>query len=367
MSPELSRQIQTARTVSIFFMVYAHTSPGIAEANLSEIGIRGVDVVFFFFSSLVAKSAVPLLSILSGWLLVDALGSKRFSQILQGKARTLLAPMVFWNVLLLVLISFYAILTGEVWRLPQSAVSWINAVFSLTALPANIHLAFLRDLFVCAAAAPALLWLGRRWPLAVLAVLVFLAVADPLAPFILRAEILLFFTIGLLLRAKAVNVDWIMRSWVDVSAAFAISGFLLLYLQMQALSGNLVISELVMTSLVLTVRLCAAMFFWCIACALLNTALEPMISRAGEYVFIVFCSHVILFKALSLIGRDLLGGYYGEWFLPYFLIQPLLAFLVGWLIFKGCKMGAPALLPLILGRRGRRAQRPAMDLPLQRS
>ena len=153
-------QIQSARVISIFFMAYAHVSPGIVEADIAARGVRGVDFLFLFLGSLVAKSAVPLLSVLSGWLLFDTLNGRPFQGILRSKVRTLLVPMVLWNAVLLGLIGLFVLGTGEEKWLPQSGLGLLNGLFSLTGPPANIHLAFLRDLFVCVLLSPVMVNYG---------------------------------------------------------------------------------------------------------------------------------------------------------------------------------------------------------------
>ncbi len=344
-----SERIQSARVISIFFMTYAHVSPGIAEADFQTHAVRGADLVFFFLGSMVAKCAVPLLSIVSGWLLFGSLQAKSYRQIARGKVWTLLVPMVLWNAILLALISGFVVITKEPHWLPQNIVAWINALFSLTAVPANIQLAFLRDLFVCALAAPALVWIGRRTPLALIAGLALAAILVPPNPVVLRPEIAFFFGIGLLLRMNAIRFDWIDRFGINATIAFGLTGILLLYLQMQGLAGSWSAPQWVTNTLVLVVRLSAALFFWWLAGVLLRTALAPVILAAGEIVFLVFCSHVILFKVLSLIGRDVLGGYYGDWYALYFMVQPLAAFLAGWLLYRALQAMAPGALALLTG------------------
>lgn len=331
-------------------MCYAHVSPGIVESDFKTHGVRGLDLIFFFLSSMVAKSAVPLLSIISGWLLVGTLQAKPYGRLVQGKVRTLLVPMVLWNIILLVLIAGFTVATGEDQWLPDTAMAWINGLFSLTGTPVNIQLAFLRDLFVCALAEPALAWAAIRVPLALLAALALCAAFVASNPVILRPEIALFFGIGLVLRLHAVSLDRLERAGPHAALAFGLTGTLLLYLQMQGLAGTWQVPQWAHNALVLAVRLSAALCFWWLAGVLLRSALAPIVIAAGSFVFLVFCSHVILFKALSLVGRDMLGGYYGVWYPLYFMVQPLAAFLAGWLLFRALRTRTPGALAVLTGQ-----------------
>jgi hypothetical protein len=158
---------------------------------------------------------------------------------------------------------------------------------------------------------------------------------------ILRPEIAFFFGIGLLLRMKAVNFDWIDRFGINVTIAVRLAGVLLLYLQTLGFAGSWSAPQWLKSALTLAVKLSAALFFWWLAGALLRSFLAPIILAAGEIVFLVFRSHVILFKALSLIGRDMVGGYFGGWYALYFMIQPLAAFLAGSLLYRALQANAP--------------------------
>ena len=172
---------------------------------------------------------------------------------------------------------------------------------------------------------------------------------------------MLFFTIGLLLRAHAVRFDWIERSGASLVLAFALSGTVLIYFQIQELSGLWQLPPWVYNTVVLAVRLTAALFFWWLAGAILRTAVSPIVMKAGRFVFIVFCTHMILFKASGLVWRGEFGGYYGEWYRLYFIVQPLLAFAAGWAIYRTCEAVAPALMPVLLGKRLSRHRGATMD------
>jgi len=162
-------------------------------------------MLFFFFS------AVPLLSMISGWLFFgfaaqDAAPALRGR--IQRRFKTLYLPLVVWNA------AFLTVLLIVFSQYPQSAVfteltidlgdagwlDYINAVFAITARPIGYQFWFIRDLFVTVLVSPAIWWLLRRVPLLTLILLggAFLSGSGLLIFF--RTDVVFFFSVGGFLR-----------------------------------------------------------------------------------------------------------------------------------------------------------------------
>src|SRR3546814_14594452 len=54
---------------------------------------------------LLGRSAVPLLGMISGWLVAGSASHRTYGAFIGGKTRTILLPMLLWNLLALLIIS----------------------------------------------------------------------------------------------------------------------------------------------------------------------------------------------------------------------------------------------------------------------
>jgi hypothetical protein len=166
-------------------------------------------LTFFFFS------AVPLLSAVSGWLFFgfkDDDGGAVGRRIL-GRARSLLLPLVLWNLMTLALALVAQSVvptTGFAQQFGLQAATagawdYVNAVLGLTGLPIAFQFWFVRDLFVTVLCTPVLALLLRHAPLAGAAGLAVIWAAGFTLGIFLRTDVLFFFYIGALLRRKGVD------------------------------------------------------------------------------------------------------------------------------------------------------------------
>ena len=66
-----SLRIRIARPLCIFFMIWVHVNPGVAELNIAEHGVRLADWYRFFFADGVGRTSIGLLAIASGFLAIS--------------------------------------------------------------------------------------------------------------------------------------------------------------------------------------------------------------------------------------------------------------------------------------------------------
>lgn len=166
-SRETSAAINLARPLLIFFMMLAHLFILNSAAVLNGAMPLSVDNwLIVFLKSIVSKSGVPLLSLISGYLAVYSLRNYGYFRLLLKKARRLVWPLVWANLLFILLITWpaQAANPGERPDLaihPFNLYGWFQATFAFYKLPANQPLFFLKDLFTCFLLLPLLLVVAR--------------------------------------------------------------------------------------------------------------------------------------------------------------------------------------------------------------
>lgn len=167
-------------------------------------------VLFFFLS------AVPLLSAISGWLFFKGFETTPafYLRRIRARARSILLPMVLWN--LIVFVSFVAVaaVIGDHWVLSIVAYDVtaptpggiVDALIGVTRHPVNFQFWFLRDLFLTILLSPLLGLMLRVAPLAGTGLLgaVWLSGFDLWIFF--RTDVLFFFYLGGVLRVRQVPV-----------------------------------------------------------------------------------------------------------------------------------------------------------------
>ncbi len=352
---EISRAIVYARILAIFFMSYVHAWPGATVVSAAALEPPLSWVTFVLIDEL-GRGAVPLLSIVSGVLAYRTFARGRTPQILGRKVASLLVPMTFWNIAMLAMLGAGVLVGFAPAGLPETALGWVNAVLALTAAPANTPLAFLRDVFVCMLLAPVVLAALDRSPwrgiglIAALAVIAYLSVPMPF----LRPSIFLFFGLGLVLAHQG----GLVRAAHPGVAAAALAALGLYDLM---LAGTGVLGPEVENILR---RVLIAAIFWQVCITLARRFGDAAALKLEPYVFLFFCSHLILFR-LAGIGIERAIGTVGDplFWLAY-LVQPVLGFVAVVVLYRIGQKVAPRLLALSLGARA--AYRPGPALPAGR-
>jgi succinoglycan biosynthesis protein ExoH len=166
-SRETSAAITLVRPLLIFFMMLAHLFAlnNVAVMN-GDLPLTLDNWLTVFLKSILSKSGVPLLSLISGYLAVYSLRKYGYFRLLLKKARRLLWPLVWANLLFILLITWPAQAANPAER-PDLAIhpfnfyGWFQATFAFYKLPANQPLFFLKDLFTCFLLLPLLLALAR--------------------------------------------------------------------------------------------------------------------------------------------------------------------------------------------------------------
>ena len=147
------------RLVAVLCMIYVHVPDGQSERVLHAMSWS--DVTSLIQGLLIegpGRAGASLLSIVSGYLTGKILLGNCYSvgTLYKRRFRSILVPMFIWS-----LASYTVYSIASVWRVTfiddaSTLLEHLNILFFLTDIPhgATMHLAFLRDLFVCILLSP---------------------------------------------------------------------------------------------------------------------------------------------------------------------------------------------------------------------
>lgn len=348
---QLSSAIGIARILCILGIVYVHAWTGLVGSDLITLNETPQGMLRWSLIELLGRSSVPLLSIISGWLVAASLARRSWHGFLRGKARTILAPMVLWNAIAIMLVSGAAWLG---WIQAPLPTTWRWTIDELLCLATpddiNVQMSFLRDLFICMAAAPLLVRLPG-WTLGILAALTVGWVLSGLSLIVLlRPSILLFFIVGILARRHDLAAWAASRPIIFAAAAYIILATTLVWLETVGEARGIKDPTLLL-SVDLMMRFTTALFFWSIAWRLADTRAGRWLLRFEPYVFLMFCSHLIMIW----LGGPLLGHWTGTMGSPlwpaFLLLQPFLVLGATLLLGHALNAVSPAAATLLSGGR----------------
>jgi len=344
-----SDAIAIARVICILGVVYVHAWTGLNGAALDALRGTAQENLRWLLMELFGRSAVPLLGLISGWLVAGSSGVRNWSGHVRRKARTILLPMILWNGIAILLVSGAALTLGLSAPVPRTLWWAVNEMLVLTRNPdINVQLGFLRDLFLCMVAAP-LLVRSPGWALGIIAVTAAAYHVTGLGPPVLmRASILFFFILGIVARRSA-WADRIVRLPLPMALLpFALLMAAQLYRAIMVGDGEAVLAQ---RTLDLAVRLTAVIAFWRIAWGLAGSRARLTLLRIEPFVFLLFCAHLILIW----LGGPLLGKLTGPLGSPlyplYLILQPLLVLLAVVAFGRILRRIAPPAAALLSGGR----------------
>ncbi len=317
-----SDAISIARVLCILGVVYVHAWTGRNGVDLEAMRGSPQEIFRWILMEALGRSAVPLLGLISGWLVMGSTRTRNWRDHVARKARTIAVPMVLWNGVAILLVSGAALYGRLEAPVPRSWEWMAQELFVLTRNPdINVQMPFLRDLFLCMVAAPLFVRLPSPLLLAVAAVAGACHIAGLGPPVLMRASILCFFLLGMVARrAGTADRAAALPFWI---AALPYMLLMPLRLAIALHVGREPGHELV-AAIDLLARIAAALFFWRLAWFL---ALRPpggALLRIEPYAFFLFCAHlIVIWLAGPLVGQ--LVGPLGSPLYPlYLLLQPVL-------------------------------------------
>ena len=221
---QLSYAISLSRLMLVVGLVFLHygnfpdsaVSPFVGidtQGHRLATGINSV-LVFFFYS------AVPLLSMISGWLFFsfDAQAARAaLNKRIRRRVVSLYMPLIVWNAAYLA--ALYVVFRinpnssffnhASRFSMKFASGSWldyVNAVFGITTAPVAFQFWFVRDLFVTTLVSPVLWLMLRRIPWTGAAILCLVWIGGFNLGIFLRTDVPFFFYMGGLVHQKRLRL-----------------------------------------------------------------------------------------------------------------------------------------------------------------
>lgn len=321
---DVSGGIKVARVLCIFSVCYVHAWLGVAQSVVPASQNVFQASVVFLFGDVFGRSSVPLLSIISGWLVVSTLEKKPVDRFIAGKAATLLGPMLVWN-LLAVFIILMLVGLGAGGRFVE--IKGIAPILAETTLwngtpTINVQNTFLRDMFVVMMAMPLLVRLPNT-ALGVLAGLCALAQIEDWPLYVLdRPAIAAFMLVGMCVRR--LSLEDRVCDMAPYAGLVAISLVIIKLLHVR--NPDLALLSARVEGIVnLTFRLTAAMLTWKLATLLAASRFKSLFEQIEPYVFLLFCSHTLVFILIGPVLGAIFGRFGDPLFPVTYLVQPVIA------------------------------------------
>jgi len=323
--PTQSDAIAIARVICIVSMVYAHAWTGRTTSALVATAETPQGMFRWVVVELLGRSSVPLLGMISGWLVASSAMRRGYWNFVGGKARTILAPMLLWNALAVLIVSG-SVAAGIIRGPSARSVEWvINEILGYATFNnINVQMTFLRDLFVCMVLAPFFNRLNSNWLVALMALLLAWSIGGWIIPLVLRPSVALFFLLGVYARRHHLAERVADMPFAYAALPFAILAPLKVALAIWGFQFTRENMEIAAAADI-AMRLSAAMLVWRTAIALADTPALALLKRFEPYAFLLFCSHMIMIW----MGGQTLGAFSGPLGAPgyplFFILQPFLA------------------------------------------
>lgn len=357
LTEETSRQIVVCRVLCIFFMMSVHVSPGFDADDWSlHDPMHWVGAVW---ADVLGRSSVPTLSVISGFLLAVRPGRGTFGSFARKRLGVLIAPMLFWNAVLAAMVLAPAALLGHrtathrlFFEAPWPEVVFENLLF-LYGSPANVPLAFLRDLFVCGLIV-FLLLRHARWALVPgLIASVAAWMTTGYGELLLRPSLLSFVLAGAVLGVHAGYLEPPRR------LRPVTYGLLLLVVVGHWLAPLIgaeppvpepverLIFRAIVTACVLDFALLVA-----------RSRFFAVVSLYGPVAYLAYLSHSVVISALWEACEPLIGGSRGPLYVAFFLVTPAVVFAFARLAFPFIDRMPAWLQVLVRGKAAPGTRRP---------
>lgn len=330
----VKERIAILRPLLILGTVYVHTG-GVGDS----IGWEWSNPFEYLMATLrngLFRSGVPMLTLISGFLLFGAALDQAPRKMLAKKFRTLVIPFLVFNLAFIALMFPLERYFGFAYRVPLTGVDlagWLDRVFALTDTPFNMPLYFLRDMVVLILLAPLFGYVLRKAPWLGLAVVSVIFYFDYDGHLVLRSTSAILFYIG----GMAALYDWKLEAF-DKHAKLCAVLIAVACLTFIALRGEKTI----------WLALTLPFLLWPAASLLHGTRIGRWALMGNKYSFFVFVAH---FPLMFLGWQFIL--HYARWvpFPIYYVFSPLLtvAFLI--VVYKLLMRIAPSVFSVVIGNR----------------
>lgn len=347
----LSSRINLMRIVLISGIVFVHV-PHNPETS-PFLGLYGFfDWLRVFLGDALFRVGVPCLSAISGYLLFRrGMSEFDYSATVKSKTRTVLLPFLLWNgALFVAVLLMQRVGVGDgyfpdLWNAtPREIISHGAAIEEF---PVNVPLYFLRDLFVCILLSPILAFGVRRFPLAILGMLLILTVVPDLTVYIVQKKSILFsFTLGITLALYKVDLKALDPYAIIITIVLLIATALLatgLYMTGPAFTVEL-------NYLLNLLAVVGAVGLWASSSLLIRSRIGQRLANTGSLSFWIFCAHYPLLVMMWMVWNKS-----GPDFYPAFYIGGIgLCFMILIVSNAQIRTRLPKLYGVLTGSRGKR-------------
>lgn len=338
---EISTRISIMRFVMIFGIVILHTP---LYVPIDQVNPHAFDLIKAFFQDAVFRCTVPVLTVISGYLLFGSGLHTQPRLLFSKKFRALVVPFMVFNlplVAVVFLLQSFGTLGISYQLVPVNFSTLVDAAFSLTTAPINYPLHFLRDLFVLSLLSPIFAVLIRRAPLLglILVALIFMRNFD--GSLVIRTDMPVTFYFGGWCALHKLDIRRLDKHAMACIGLFAILCYSVVALKVENTTN---------------LRLVSPFLVWPATSLLVRTRLGTWIARMGKYSFFIFLAHAPVLAAIWMLYLK-----YGS-ALPYpiyWIITPWLTagLLIG--VYHLCLTNIPTLFAWARGVSAQR--RPRFD------
>ncbi len=285
----MNQRIDLARYIMIAGIIVLHAPPTVSLGEVQGF----FETVRAFFTHGLFRFSVPVLSTISGYLLFKTIERKTYSSILKTKVRTLVLPMLIWNLPLVIALYLLQANTSSSHEFsfqayPFDGLQWLSGVFGIFQLPVNYPLNFLRDIFAITLFTPLIYITLKHFNFIGLVLLCLFFWFNLEGSFVLRNLMAINFCCGAWVALKGVDVFQLDRFRLWSVGIIIIACFSIVFFEIENKSYF---------------RLLAPFFLWSALSYLDGSKLAEFILRYSKQSFFVFCAHGPLLVVMWIIYK----------------------------------------------------------------
>lgn len=342
-----SKRIEVLRTIAILGVVLLHVPPLVTDPPLQHTYSSAFLLdIKYLMSNVIFMASVPTLSVILGYLLFSTFEASRYLPTVRKKTKSLIVPLILWNLPLLALLYVAKAEGWSVYRhMPEPASAWdvVNLTIGIVGVPLNYPLHFLLDVFICVLLSPLIHLALRHAPFVGLAVCLALLFVDDGNSFVARGDILAAFYMGGLVAKKGWTLATIDRHWRAIVALFLL--LCVGYTAIEAASGFHGGAFHDYGRKVL--RLAGPFAFWGVFAYLLRFSWSDGMAAFARNTFFIFCAHAPIFKLLWRLYREAGGTVESPLYWLFYVTSPLATVALSVAALSLFGMFAPSLLQIL--------------------
>jgi len=380
----ISNSIGLARIVLICGLVALHYGiyPGTKALPFSGIDLNDHPLATWFngFMVFFFHAAVPVLSMISGWLFFTFLPQDAWPSIkrrMGNRVKTVLLPMCAWNLLYLGLLytafrldpgssAFSHTTRFGINFHDATLMNYLNAVLAINGDPVGFQFWFVRDLFVTVLLTPIGWVLLSRAPWIGAAGMFLLWITGcTLGGLFLRLDVPFFFYMGALFHQKHLRVDLSLRATILAVSFFATLAALRAIVSIWVEFPNDYAPYWLETA-TRSMRLFGVIGCWGVIYRLADTKPGIALSKYGGVAFFLYSAHWPLEALLKEALKPVIRGNGDGWLLLHYFLSVSLTIAICLCAAIALSKISPGLFSLMNGGRAlgqNKNQRPAASSP----